>query len=200
MKILKLGKNDFDEVVAATSECLESGGIVVAPTETVYGLMTLWDNGPGRARIYAMKGRDESKPLQMLAAGESQASRSGAIVFDDPLRLLIDRFCPGPLTVVVRGYSGSVGLRIPDHPFILAVLRSLGVPLAATSANLSGSPPATTAGEAVEELLAPPELLIDGGPVAGGAASTVVSLLGPAPRLIREGPVAFAEIEKALQS
>lgn len=152
MEILKLSLSSFDRVVKKTVACLRAGGVIAAPTETVYGLMTCWENDAGRERIYRLKGRDKNKLLQMLAAGADAAATGGHVSPDERLTTLVERFCPGALTIVTPGPGGSVGLRVPDCPFILAVLKELGGPLAATSANRSGTPPALTAEAAVADL------------------------------------------------
>lgn len=186
--------------IAAMVTALRAGGVVAAPTETVYGLMTRWGNDAGRERIYQLKRRSADKLLQMLAADLDMAVEAG-VVREARLEQLAARFWPGPLTVVCAAAGGgSVGLRIPQHPFILAVLRELGEPLAATSANRSGEPPAAAAAAAVAGLDGEPDLLVDGGPVGTGAASTVVSILEPEVRLLRSGAITREAITAALQA
>ena len=178
--------------------CLRAGGVIAAPTETVYGLMTRWDNVAGRARIFAMKQRSAEKHLQMLAA--SLAVAAPFIVADDPrLAALAERFWPGPLTVVVPGREGgTVGLRIPNHALTRQVLLELDSPLAATSANRSGEPAALTAREAVAGLAGEPDLLIDGGAIPPGGASTVVSLCETPMKLLRAGPILEDQLQEVL--
>ena len=183
--------------VARASACLAAGGVVVAPTETVYGLLTLWDNSDGRERIFTLKSRPREKHLQMLAADLPAAERFG-IRADAGVRALARQFWPGPLTIVCRASGNrTVGLRIPDHSLIQAILAAVSVPLAATSANRSGQEPPRAAQDAVEQLEGEPDLVIDAGPCPG-TASTVVSLVGPGMRVVREGPVSVAQIEAAL--
>lgn len=182
-------------------ELFGSGGVVVFPTETVYGIGTLWRNQAGWERIYQLKSRPADKRLQMLAASVEQASAAGALLSDD-LRKIAARFWPGPLTLVVPATGGkSIGLRIPAHPFLLRLLGELGEPLAATSANLSGQPPATQAGEAAQLLNGDPDLVIDGGEVSatGGAASTVASLLDGNLRILRQGTITLSQLKNCLQ-
>jgi L-threonylcarbamoyladenylate synthase len=194
MNKLDLSSHAFGTIVKKTVVCLRAGGVIVAPTETVYGLMTCWANAAGRERIYQLKARDTNKRLQMLAEDAGSAATAGQVFSDGRLSALVKAFCPGPLTIVTPGPCGSVGLRVPDCPFILAVLKELGEPLAATSANLSGTPAALTAEAAVVNLQGVPDLVIDGGEVKGGTASTVVSLLQGDVALLREGPVTFKDI------
>lgn len=183
------------------AEALASGGVVALPTETVYGLVTKWDCASGRERIYRLKHRPSSKRLQMLAPSLEAALAAG--VADLPaLRRLAARFWPGALTVVVPNAdrTDTIGLRIPDHPFVLKLLRQCGFVFAATSANLSGTPPAINIHDAVSALDGEPEVAVDGGviTVTGGQASTVVSLLNDTPVMIREGAIKIGQIAAAL--
>ena len=197
-RIVADSAENFGRAVAMAVAALRRGGVIAAPTETVYGLMTLWGNTAGRERIFTLKKRAEDKPLQMLAANLGMAAAAG-VGADPRLERLAARFWPGPLTVVCVGIRGSsIGLRIPQHAFIQALLQRLGKPLAATSANLSGEPAAADADAAVRNLAAEPELLVDGGPIRGAASSTVISIAGPEPELLRAGPISIEEVRAAL--
>jgi L-threonylcarbamoyladenylate synthase len=186
------------DAIQRTIACLRGGGVVALPTETVYGLMALWRDGLARERIYELKQRPADKRLQMLASSVAMACQAG--VLPSPvLDALGQAFWPGPLTVVAEAAgSETIGLRVPRHPFLLAVLEELGEPLAATSANLSGQPPALTAEAAVRDLAGEVALLVDGGTVEVGAASTVVSVVGGELTVLREGPISEAELRAAL--
>lgn len=182
-------------------EVLASGGVIVAPTETVYGLMCRWDCADARERIFRMKQRAAEKPLQMLAADVEAAARAG-VVADERLRRVALVFWPGPLTVVVPSrLGGTIGLRVPRHELVLGILKVLGGALAATSANLSGQPPALDAASAVAGLAEAPDLVLDGGPVPpdGGCPSTVVALTEPGGlQVLRAGPISEAALRAAL--
>lgn len=179
-------------------DCLRGDGVIAAPTETVFGLMALWKSEPARKRIYALKGRDFGKPLQMLAPNLATAIRYG-IRPNKRVRQIAARFWPGPLTAVLPATTQkSIGLRVPDHPFILRLLQLLGEPLAATSANLSGSSPATSPDEIPGLLRDDPDLLVTGQNAEGGQASTVVALLDHDRRILRQGPIAAAELKPYL--
>jgi len=188
------------EAVSTAVEILRNGGVIAVPTETVYGLVTLWHNDQGRERIYSLKHRPAEKRLQMLAGSLESAARAG-VKGVPGLDRVAARFWPGPLTVILPAAGGdSIGLRMPNHRFLLNVLGELDEPLAATSANLSGRPPASCALDAVAELDGEPDLLIDGGSpsLTGGTASSVISLLGPDPVLLRAGAVTLEEFRAAL--
>lgn len=186
--------------VGRAAELLRKGGVVAIPTETVYGLASLWNLEAAREKIYKLKRRPASRRLPMMASSVAVAVAAG-VHPDRRLEKLAARFWPGALTVVVPAENGeSVGLRIPDHPFVLALLRELHCPIACTSANLSGRAAGLTAAESVRELDGEPEAVVDGGrsTETEGMASTVVSLLGEKPVILREGPISLAEIENAL--
>jgi len=195
-----LSQNDPDTLREAV-KTVRNGGVIVLPTETVYGLACRWDDAAARERIYALKRRPSNKLLQMLAADLPQAAAFGVAV-TPPLERLAAAFWPGPLTAVApaTGAWPTIGLRLPDHPFVQALLREGGLALAATSANLSGEPPATTLADAIVHLDGAPDLAIDGGAISvtGGRASTVVSLLNETPALLREGTLSLADINHAL--
>ena len=189
------------EALNICAEVLAGDGVVALPTETVYGLVTRWDSTEGRERIYHLKHRPASKRLQMLAPSLEVALAAG--VADLPaLRKLSAKFWPGGLTVVVPNAdrTDTIGLRIPDHPFVLKLLRKCNCVFAATSANLSGMPPAINIEDAVKGLDGEPDVAVDGGviTVTGGQASTVVSLLDETPVIIREGAIKIGQIAAVL--
>ena len=192
---------DWPAALTALAAVLRAGGVAAVPTETVYGLVTRWNNPAGRERIYALKQRPDAKQLQMLALDLDMAVAAG-VVREPRLEKLAARFWPGALTVVCAAGAAAdsgIGLRLPAHPFIRELLARLGEPLAATSANRSGEPPATTADAAVAGLNGEPDLLLDGGPVIGGIASTVVSLLGAELAILRPGPIRLEDLQQALE-
>ena len=183
------------EIEAAARAALD-GELVVLPTDTVYGIGTRPDVPAATARLFEAKRRPTRLELPVLVPDLRTGTRLGRV--DDRGVLLAAHFWPGPLTIVVLrtelsapwdlgGNPATVGLRVPDHPTALALLRRTG-PLAVTSANRSGAePPSTVAGvrELFGDLVA---VFLDGGS-AGGLASTVVDLSAPEPRILRPGPV-----------
>lgn len=172
---------------------MEEGGVVVFPTETVWGIAARPD---AAYRIHELKGRDPDKPLQRLLA--SPAAIGELAIVDDDVRALAARFMPGPLTLVLRAHDGgTVGVRVPDHPVPLALLERTG-PLAATSANLSGGPTPTTLHGVQEVFGAGVDVYLDGEPPTGLVASSVLSLAGEEPELLREGAIAAEALEDAL--
>jgi L-threonylcarbamoyladenylate synthase len=191
---------DIDEAAAA----LRAGGLVILPTETVYGLAADAGDAHAVARVYEAKGRPAFNPLIAHVADLATARRIA--VFDDRAGRLAAAFWPGPLTLVLpigdtaavcdlaRAGLDTVAVRAPAHPVAQALLQSFGGPLVAPSANRSGRPSPTTFADAVAETGAAAAAALDGGACRFGLESTVVALLDQ-PRLLRPGAVTRAEIE-----
>lgn len=183
---------------------LRDGGVIVFPTDTVYGLAAMIDQPEQLARIYRIKGRPDEKPLPILVSS-SAAAQSLTNGLSEEQALLLDRYWPGPLTVVVpahgslprevRASDGTIGLRSPNHPLALAVIAQAGGALACTSANRSGSPPARDASEAAESLGSDVDLILDGGATPGGLPSTVVGFDGERLIQFRAGPIPLEHVQ-----
>lgn len=182
---------------------LRKGGLIVLPTDTVYGLAADPRHAGAERRLDLAKHRLETKPIPLLAADCMQIEQMGAELGDIE-KELARQYWPGALTLVLpvgppemssagQGYSFE-GFRIPDHPVALAVLRITGSPLRVTSANLSGEPPALFAESAVKALGGSIELVLDAGPVPGGVPSTVIRLANGAFEVLREGAIPGNEI------
>jgi L-threonylcarbamoyladenylate synthase len=170
---------------------LARGGVIAFPTDTVYGLAASVRRPEAVRRIYRIKGRPQDRRLILMAA--TAAELAGHVVIGHQAGQFMDRWWPGPLTLVVPGRKSedTVGVRIPDHPLALELLRAAG-PLWTTSANRSGEPEALTA----EEAAALPDLagVLDGGRAPGGRPSTVLDLTGPEPVVLREGAIPAASL------
>ena len=195
--------------LARAIELLRAGAVIAIPTETVYGVCALPIEEPV-ARLIQVKRRSADKGIQLLVDSFDQV-RELAIV-TPAAEQLAERFWPGGLTIVLErrsdidlpallgGGRPTLGLRLPDHHFPRSLARRLG-PIAASSANVSGEPPATDA-TVVERTLADVlALIVDDGPVRGGTASTVVDCSSAAspPRVLREGAISAADITAALR-
>lgn len=178
---------------------LRRGGLVCHPTDTVYGVAASALLPAAVERLYVVKERPRNRAIPLLLGDEADVERIARDV--PPLAYrLIERFWPGGLTIVlwaqphvpdiVTAGTGSVALRLPDHPVPRALARALGAPLAATSANLSGRPSPRTAADVLADLDGRVELLLDGGPCPGGVDSTVVDLTTDPPRVARVGAIA----------
>ena len=187
------------------AEALRAGGLVILPTETVYGLAADAGNATAVATLYAAKGRPSFNPLiAHVLDGDAAAAIAD---LDNRARRLIEVFWPGPLTIVApirergavcdlaRAGLDSVAVRAPAHLVARRVLAAFGGPVVAPSANRSGRPSPTTFADAVAETGSDAAITLDGGPCAVGLESTVVSLLDPLPRLLRPGAVTREQIE-----
>jgi L-threonylcarbamoyladenylate synthase len=167
------------------AQLVRSGGVLAFPTDTVYGLGAAADDDLAQRRIYAMKNRPVGLPLILMVAHETQLA--GRVHLDSRARTVIERWWPGPLTVILHSSNGgTLGVRIPNHEVTLELLRAAG-PLMTTSSNLHGDDPAMTAEEAA--LLPGLAAVVDGGRAPGGTASTVVDLTGPEMHILREGAI-----------
>lgn len=186
---------------------LQNGGLVGIPTETVYGLAANALNGPAVAGIFAAKGRPMDNPLIVHI---SQFNQIYGLVREvpDAVRILAERFWPGPLTVILQKRDcipdevsaglDTVAIRFPSHPVAQAVIHAAGVPLAAPSANLSGHPSPTTAAHVMDDMDGRIDAVLDGGPCAVGVESTVVTLATEPPRLLRPGGVTLEQLCEVL--
>ncbi|MFO7534260.1 MAG: L-threonylcarbamoyladenylate synthase [Kiritimatiellia bacterium] len=175
---------------------LKAGELILVPTETVYGLAGDPEAPGVEARIYALKGRDEGKPLPLMAADRRQVLEFGGVL-DERARALAARFWPGPLTLVLSASAGEEGFRVPDHAVMRAVLQKMGRPLRVTSANTSGAPAAVTCAEAVAALGHGVALALDSGPCRLGEASTVVRTCRGAVEILRAGAIPEERVREA---
>jgi len=180
--------------LTAAAELLNSGGVVILPTDTVYGIAAHPARPEAVERIRAIKGRADDKPVALLASGIQAVTAFGAAM-PAAARRLADAYWPGALTLVLPCGIGCEGFRVPDHAFALALLEACGGTLRVTSANLSGSMPALSAAAALRDVGLEADMVIDGGVSPGGVASTVVRVSADgAIRILREGAIAASAI------
>jgi L-threonylcarbamoyladenylate synthase len=196
----------IDQIVAS----LNRGNVVALPTGTFYGLAVDPVNLRAVDRIYEIKTRARHKPLSLLIAEVAQANEL-ARQLDSAFDRLAERFWPGPLTLVVKAGSklplrvtantGNLALRVPEAAIPRAVVTRLGLPITATSANLSGLPECTSASGVRDQLGNKIPLIVDGGPTARSIATTIVDLSGGGNSwmILREGAIPTHEIALALQ-
>lgn len=190
---------DAPDAISEALRHLGAGRLVVFPTDTVYGVGAFGLREAAVARLFDAKLRERDKAIPLLLSDASDVESVGEAI--TPLaRALMARYWPGGLTLVVRARPGlppsltaggpTVAVRVPDHPLPRALARGLGAPLAATSANLSGQPPATTAQQAALALADRVALILDGGPSPVGVASSVIDVTTDPPRILRAGALA----------
>lgn len=195
------------DTLKRAASILRAGGLVAFPTETVYGLGANALDGEAVAGIFRAKGRPQDNPL---IAHIADMEELGPLVAEIPAGAarLAGRFWPGPLTMVLPKSAAvpdavsaglpTVAVRMPSHPLAKALISLAGVPVAAPSANRSGSPSPTTADHCLADLEGRVEMILDGGPCPVGLESTVVSLAGDRPRLLRPGAVTPGELKEVL--
>jgi len=198
---------DDPQAISDAQQLLRQGRVIAFPTDTVYGVGTHAFLPDAVAALYAAKGRPMSKAIPVLIARTDHVSR---VARDVPAAAwqLADKFWPGDLTIVlpradelpaiVTGGGDTVAVRCPHHAILLTLMNAIDAPLAATSANLSGQPPPTTARQVAAQLAGRIPLIIDGGDSPGGIPSTVVDLSTCPPRLLRTGAVAAHQLRRLL--
>jgi len=206
MTTLHLNANNPADIARAAS-LLRAGELVAIPTETVYGLAANALDEAAVAKIFAAKGRPQDNPLIVHVHDQEQAL-SLVKAFPFTAQKLAEAFWPGPLTVIlqraehipgiVSAMLSSLALRVPAHPAALALLRAAEVPLAAPSANRSGSPSPTLASHVIDDLNGKIAAVLDGGPCTVGVESTVLDLTRETPLLLRPGGISAEQIKAVL--
>ncbi|MDF7801464.1 L-threonylcarbamoyladenylate synthase [Pontiellaceae bacterium B1224] len=185
------------ERLAAAKAVLLDGGLVIVPTETVYGIACDPAVPGAMERLIAAKGRDGDKPIARLAADGEQV-KAASKHWNSGLDALAANWWPGPLTIVLETSNGWTGYRVPDHAVAIELAKLCGRTLALTSANLSGEPETKTAQEAIASVEA--DLVLDSGPSAEKAIpSTVIKVNQNKIECLREGRVPFSEIEQVFK-
>ena len=210
-EILKIHPDEPEAAhVQRVVRSLQAGQVVAIPTDTFYGLavdpVNLW----AVDRIYELKTRSRHKPLSLLISDVAQAFELARGI-DGAFDRLTERFWPGPLTIIVKAGSrlplrvtantGNVALRVPEAAIPRAIVKELGLPITATSANLQGLPECTYANCVREQLGGDLPLIVDGGPTARSTATTIVDLSGGGNSwmILREGAIPTHEIALTLQ-
>ena len=208
-RILSLDPLDPDaDALERAASVLRDGGVLAYPTETLYGLGVDPFRPASLERLYRIKGRQRRAPVSILVRDEAMLA---AVVETVPAAgsCLIERFLPGPLTLVLKGRldlpggltagTEKVGVRISSHPLMAHLFSRFPAPFTTTSANPSGEPGASTAGEVTRYFARSVDLVLDAGPAPGGPGSTVVDLTGPRPHILREGAIVARRIAEALE-
>ncbi len=203
MRTKLLTEHDIDEAAAI----LREGGLLGIPTETVYGLGADGLNAEAVRHIFEAKGRPQDNPLILHIPDASWLSR---YCHDVPASAyaLAERFWPGPLTMILPRREivpdavtcglDTVGVRCPDHPVTLEIIRAAAVPVAAPSGNRSGRPSPTCARHMLEDMEGRIDAIVDGGPCGVGVESTIIDLTVTPPRLLRPGGLPLEELREVL--
>ena len=193
--------------IPAAADVIRNGGLAAVPTETVYGLAGNGLDAEAVRQIYEVKGRPAVKPLSLMVPDAASLERYGIDV-PEQAELLADKYWPGPLTIVVKARpeipaivlagGKTVGLRCPDHPLTLELLRTCGLPLAAPSANPSGSPSPKTAQQVLDYFDGRIDCVIDGGACGIGTESTIIDMSVLPYRILRQGALPADKIADVL--
>ncbi len=205
MRVIRISVDNEKAALIDAAEKIKGGGIVAFPTETFYGLGVTYSDTEALTKLFEIKRRPKDKPMPLIIGDVSALSVIASPPEKFALRI-IERFWPGPLTVLlaakpglpelVTGGSGKVAVRVPGKSFALDLARAVGYPLTATSANISGMPPSENPGDVIGYFGDSINLLIDGGRAPGGKPSTIIDMSKGGISLVRPGAVAYEEILK----
>ena len=207
LRNIKGQQKQVEEKISAAAKILREGGLVGIPTETVYGLGANGLDGEAVRRIFAAKGRPQDNPLILHVTGAQWLPRYCEDI--PPMAYVLARkFWPGPLTMILKRKPcvpnettaglDTVGVRCPNHPVTLAIIREAGIPIAAPSANASGRPSCTTAQDVLEDMEGKIDGVVDGGPCTVGVESTILDLTCTPPRLLRPGGLPLEALEQLI--
>ncbi len=192
---------DHPNAIQHAVDVLRNDGLVAFPTDTVYGLAAPVQNIESIERLYVVKGRNNTKAIAVLL-GDNDQLATVAIDLSKSAQKVAQHFWPGPLTMIVPRHPSlpeilaplpTIGVRIPDHPVALELLKAAG-PLAVTSANISGADNTMTARQVMKQLKGRVHLIIDGGRTPGGVPSTVIDCTTPEVEILREGPITLKQL------
>lgn len=176
---------------------LRKGGLVAFPTETVYGLGANALDKEALKKVYEIKKRPKNKPLTVHISGIGQLKKIVGAVPPEAVKL-IDRYWPGPLTIILKDARGKkIGFRMPDNKIAFRLIEEAGVPVVAPSANISGNKPPASAKEVLRDLDGKIDIVIDGGKTKIGIESTVVDMTGKTPKVLREGAIKVRSLRGA---
>jgi len=210
MKQIRLdldNENQIEKISKTASEILKSGGVVIYPTDTLYGIGANAFDDDAVAKIYKIKKQDRNKPISVIVKDIKMARKIACI--DSRVEKMVSNIWPGPITVVLRkkdiisdiltGNSETVAIRISDNEFISALVKKIDFPITATSANISGEKNLLKSNEIVEKFKKAkfmPDLFINTGDIKNPTASTIIDLTTGIPKILRVGIVGREEIKK----
>lgn len=220
MEVIRLDETNVDSVASRAAAVLRAGGVVLYPTDTLYGLGADALSDEAVQKIFAIKGREEKKPVHAIVSDLGMAGKYAEV--SDDTRLLAGRLPQGQVTFILKKKEGcntgiakgipTFGFRIPNNAFCLALVREFGRPVTATSANVSGQKPERNVDAILEQLARESRsnvlqnvgtligLIIDAGELPERQPSTVVDLSGAEPVILREGAISPAEVWNAIRA
>lgn len=214
MKVEKINLENPDQKIIHQAACvIKKGGVVIYPTDTTYGLGASAYNKKAVEAIYKIKKRGKSKPLSVIVSGIAMIRK--LVDVNPQAKILIDKFLPGPLTIILPKKEGvlpiapiltagqsTLGFRIPKNKVTSSLVRKLELPYTTTSVNLSGSDPLYSSKDILGQFKnteAKPDLFLDAGDLSSCLISTIVDLSVTPPKILREGQIKKEEIQKLLQ-
>ena len=213
MKQIKLdlnNKNQIGKILKTAGEILKSGGVIVYPTDTLYGLGANAFDENAVLKIYKIKKQDRNKPISVIVKDIEMARRIACI--DSKVEKILERIWPGPVTIVLRkkdaipyiltGGDETVAIRIPDNKFISTLTEKINFPITATSANISGEKNLLKSAEIVEKFKnnkPSPDLFINAGNIKNPTASTIIDLTTTTPKILRMGIVGKDKIKELFE-
>ncbi len=206
--LIKISDKNSANTLKEAIRVLERGGIVAFPTETFYGLGAKFNIENALEKLYALKKRPEEKPMPLIIGDMGMLAAIAANV-SDTASALMNKYWPGPLTLLLKAKKGlskyltakrdKVAVRIPGKSIALHLVREAGFPITATSANISGMPPADDASAVLKYFGHKIDMIIDGGKTTGGQPSTIVNASGKSIKVLREGAVSSSDIKDFLK-
>lgn len=206
MRIIGINKNNLNSTITEAKNIILNDGLIIYPTETVYGLGANAKSVKAVRKVFAVKGRKYNKPISITLHSIKEAEK--IVEWNKYAEKLARNFLPGPLTLILKLKvkfpkrltcgEDKIGIRIPDHPITLELIKRLKVPVTATSANISGGKAPINAKEAIRQIGGKVDLVIDAGVCKYKKPSTVIDLTGK-PRILRVGVISKKEIDKVLQ-
>ncbi|MCK5123418.1 MAG: threonylcarbamoyl-AMP synthase [Candidatus Pacebacteria bacterium] len=207
MKQIKLDLDNTEEALNDAAKILQDGGVIIYPTDTLYGLGANAFNENAVLKIYKIKKQDRNKPISVIVKDLKMARKIACL--DSKVEKILNKIWPGPITIVLRkkdiisdvltGNGETVAIRIPDNEFISALMEKVDFPITATSANISGEKDLLKSEEIIRKFKfakIKPDLFIDAGDIKNAQASTIIDLTTGIPKIIRTGIVGKDEIKK----
>ena len=200
----EIKENELNESV----EVLKKGGIVIFPTETVYGIGTNALCESSVKRIYEVKERPDEKPLSIMVSNKDEISKY-AIIENEIEKKIIDSFMPGPITIILKKKEGvfdyissgkdTIGIRIPNNNIMLKLLQKAEIPIVAPSANISGRPSGIIFENILKDFSGKVDVAINGGKCEISEPSTIVQIIDNEPIILREGKISLDEIKMVIK-
>ncbi len=210
MKQIKLNPNNQEQIektAAAAAEVLKSGGVIVYPTDTLYGLGANGLDEKAVLKVFKIKKQNRGKPISVIVKDMKMARRMACI--DSRVEKILNRIWPGPITVVLRkkdivsyvltGNGETIAMRIPKNDFVAALINRLDFPITATSANISGGNSLLHPNEIIKKFSygkPSPDLFINIGEIKNSTASTIIDLTTAVPKILRTGIVGKEKIQE----